>query len=91
MGKGMGKGTERVKQRYRSSCSFSGLHTKVNCPCRKAKYFAEAAALTVASLAYLRGDPRLRRSLTSSTTCEQFPEGFSNFTVDNTRFGQYQR
>jgi hypothetical protein len=54
MGKGMGKGTERVrlKQRYRSSCSFSGLHT--NCPCRKAKCFAEAAALTVASLAYLR-------------------------------------
>jgi hypothetical protein len=24
MGKGMGKGTERVKQRYRSACSFSG-------------------------------------------------------------------
>lgn len=52
MGKGMGKGTQRVKQRYRSSCSFSGLHTK--CPCRKAKSFAAAAALTVASLAYLR-------------------------------------
>jgi hypothetical protein len=53
-GMGMGKGTERVrlKQRYRSSCSFSGLHT--NCPCRKANCFAEAAALTVASLAYLR-------------------------------------
>jgi hypothetical protein len=38
-----------------------------------------------------KGDPRHRRSLTSPTTCEQFPEGFSNFTVDNTHSGQYQR